>query len=85
MIPPLKDIWVKKGKGLAKEHICIPHSQVQECGEGQRRGLWEWVDVGKGGEEGDIEDSVNIKHFKLKNEKCTDVFLILTLYKEILH
>lgn len=27
--------WIKQAKGLAKEHMCMPHGQGQQCGEGQ--------------------------------------------------
>lgn len=47
--PSAKRSRVKKVKGIAKEHTCIPHGQVQERGEGQGRGMWRWVEVNKGG------------------------------------
>ena len=55
-------------KGVAKKRICVAHRHKQQCGDGQREGWGRgWVEVGKGGENGDVCNSVNNK-IKVKNK-----------------
>lgn len=39
----------------------MTHRHQQECGNGQREGGGDWLEVGKGGGNGNIRNSVNNK------------------------
>ena len=46
--------WIKKMKGLAKEHVCITHRLRQRCGLARGKGGGGWVEADRWGENRDI-------------------------------
>ena len=51
------------------------HRHRQQCGDGQREGGG-WVEVGKGGGNGDICGSINNKNKEKKRKRSTETNLV---------